>query len=141
MPVNFGEAAKRHWNDALLLQEVKRLANADQLYGLSAECALKEIMVHWGATVNPEGDFADKKNWKHMKELWDEFQMFAAGRRGARGLSALAKFGTNPFSDWQLGQRYLRDSDSPSENVVIAHRKACAACHLALQRSLGGTNT
>jgi hypothetical protein len=39
-------AMKRHWRDAELLssQDPKRLANADHLYGLAAECGLKALI-------------------------------------------------------------------------------------------------
>lgn len=52
MSTNFREAAVRHFQDAELLCRVKRYANADQLYGLSAECALKSIMHALGMAVS-----------------------------------------------------------------------------------------
>lgn len=42
---DFFNAHQRHWKDAELLYKEKRWANADHLYGLSAECGLKAVMV------------------------------------------------------------------------------------------------
>ena len=41
---DFHDAHLRHWQDAELLFRHDRWANADQLYGLSAECGLKAVM-------------------------------------------------------------------------------------------------
>ena len=43
-PANFVDAHHRHWEDAQLLFRNHRWANADQLYGLCAECGLKAVM-------------------------------------------------------------------------------------------------
>jgi hypothetical protein len=137
MDTNFGEAAKRHWNDAKFLRENKRLPNADQLFGFSAECALKEVMIRLGAPIKEGGDLSERSHWKHIDVLWSEFQAFAAGRRGSRFLGALASFTVNPFSDWHTNQRYRSDSSEPSGAVLDNHRKACRACLVALDRAEG----
>ena len=41
---DFADAHRRHWEDAELLHDHGRWANADQLYGFSAECGLKAVM-------------------------------------------------------------------------------------------------
>jgi len=61
MPVDFYDACKRHWNDAEHLFDQKRLANADHLFGLAAECALKAVMVALGMTLLPDGK--PEKKW------------------------------------------------------------------------------
>jgi hypothetical protein len=43
--VNFYESSKRHYVDVVLLQNNDRLPNAGQLYGFSAECGVKALMV------------------------------------------------------------------------------------------------
>ena len=139
MEIHFGEAAKRHWIDALFLRENKRLPNADQLFGFSAECALKAAMVSMGAPTKAEGDLSEKRHWQHIDALWAEFQAFAAGRRGSRVLSALAGFTVNPFLDWHASQRYGSDSFSPSGTALDRHWKACRACLVALERAAGET--
>lgn len=40
-PADFPDAHARHWQDAERLAQAGRWANADQLYGYSAECGLK----------------------------------------------------------------------------------------------------
>jgi hypothetical protein len=37
----FGDAALRHWQDASLLESNKRVCNADQLFAMATECAIK----------------------------------------------------------------------------------------------------
>jgi len=44
MPTDFRDAAERHFEDAGYLEAGNRPANADHLFGLSAECALKAVM-------------------------------------------------------------------------------------------------
>lgn len=60
LPIDYGDSADRHWLDAELLRGGRRTNNADQLYGLAAECALKAIMVRLGAPSTPAGDLATK---------------------------------------------------------------------------------
>ena len=55
MPIDFCDAAQRHWEDAGYLLADARPANADQLFGLSAECALKAIMLALGMTLRADG--------------------------------------------------------------------------------------
>jgi hypothetical protein len=135
METNFGEAAKRHWEDALFLRENKRLSNADQLFGFSAECALKEVMIRLGAPTKSGGDLRERSHWQHIDALWSEFHAFAAGRRGSRFLGALASFAANPFADWHASQRYSSDSSPPSGAALDNHWKACRACLVALDRA------
>ena len=54
-PADFRDAHLRHWQDAELLFEHQRWANADQLYGLSAECGLKAVMRALGMPVGRHG--------------------------------------------------------------------------------------
>jgi hypothetical protein len=139
MEIHFGEAARRHWNDALFLRENKRPPNADQLFGFSAECALKAVMISLGAPTSAGGDLSERSHWRHIDALWGEFQAFASGRRGSRSLSALTGFAENPFSDWHTSQRYGSDSSSPSGAALETHRKPYRACLVALERAAGGT--
>jgi hypothetical protein len=137
MEIHFEEAARRHWADALFLRENKRLPNADQLFGFSAECALKAAMVFLGAPTEAEGELSERRHWQHIDALWAEFQTFASGRRGARVLNALAGFSSNPFLDWHTRQRYQSDSSCPTGAAIDHHWKACRACLVALERAAG----
>lgn len=103
--VDFLGAAKRHWCDAEHLLMDQRLPNADQLFGLSAECALKAVMVGLSMALRPDGAPDARRHRVHIDELWDEFLTFAANRGGARYSVHLTTV-NNPFSDWDVGQRY-----------------------------------
>ena len=48
---DFLDAMDRHWRDAELLRSSERLANADHLYGLSAECGLKALLEQDGNRI------------------------------------------------------------------------------------------
>ncbi len=50
-PADFLDAHHRHRADAELLFEHDRWANADRLYGFSAECSLKAVMTTLGMPV------------------------------------------------------------------------------------------
>lgn len=52
-PAHFVDAHRRHWDDAELLLGNARWANADQMYGFSAECGLKAVdaAVSWTARL------------------------------------------------------------------------------------------
>jgi hypothetical protein len=139
METHFGEAAKRHWLDAEFLRDDRRLPNADQLFGFSAECALKAAMISMGAPTTAGGELSEKSHKQHIDALWAEFQAFASGRRGSRILSALTDFAMNPFLDWHASQRYGSDSSCPSGAALDKHWKACRACLVALDRAAGKT--
>ena len=65
---------ERHWLDAEQLFHLTppRLANADQLYGLSAECGLKALMHKWGMELN--------NNKPRRAELRIASMLMASGR-------------------------------------------------------------
>lgn len=135
MEISFQEAARRHWNDAEILKSKERAANADQLYGLTAECALKAVLVRLGEPTTPTGDFEDRNRWIHIDRLWPEYQTLASGRRGQRYLSPLSGFAENPFADWAVEHRYAADFATPRNAAVEAHKKAARACLVVLERA------
>ena len=102
-PANFVDANQRHWKDAELLFDHQRWANADQLYGLSAECGLKAVMQILGMPVDDQGR-PSKRYRKHVHEIWPDFVTFAGERKGARYLSRLPA--DAPFDDWSHHNRY-----------------------------------
>lgn len=96
------DAAKRHKDDAEHLLIDLRLPNADQLFGLSTECAFKAIMLSLGMAM--KNGKPVNKNHGHIDVLWNEFISFANGKNHA---SYVASMGiTNPFDDWEVSQRY-----------------------------------
>lgn len=105
LPVDFADAHRRHWEDAELLFGHGRLGNADQLYGFSAECGLKAVMVALGMALDPSGR-PPRKYARHVHDLWPLFGKFASGHGGGRYAKQLA--GQNPFADWSHHDRYAR---------------------------------
>jgi len=86
------------YEDAEILFNRLRWANADQLYGLAAECGLKAVMVGLGTRTKSSGDL--KKHSVHINKLWNEFITFANGRNGAKYVGDLSS--NNPFQDWDV---------------------------------------
>ena len=87
------DAHDRHWEDAELLFQEGRLANADHLYGLSAECGLKAI---WpGREVER----------LHLDGgLWDRF---VAEYNSQNRPIPLTLPMANPFREWRIAHRYV----------------------------------
>ena len=128
MKVDFKNAAFRHYRDGELLYQNQRWANADQLYGLSAECILKSIIV----ALDPnsvdiiKGDFTNTKHKKHFdnenssKDLRNYFSINFSGRLAQRN----ANFPTNNgFNNWDIFQRYVQDQcidEQRTENHRVA---------------------
>jgi len=122
-PVDYDDSANRHWEDADYLFADNRLANADQLFGLSAECALKTIMERCVMTLRLDGAPQDIRHKIHINKLWDEFQTFANNitnvkyANNAMKYAKIALANPNPFHDWDIAQRYCHRSDIVQQNV------------------------
>lgn len=117
---DFTDAHLRHRQDAELLFAHDRWANADQLYGLSAECGLKAVMQELGMPVDATGR-PEAKYRKHVNELWPIFHDFAKGRDGAHYLAMLPD--GSPFANWTIEDRYANRSDFHGADVEL-HRAA-----------------
>lgn len=111
MPEVFDEAALRHYHDAELLIEQSRLANADQLYGFAAECAIK---LAWSSR-NSECPHT------HINELWDKIPLQKLQKLYPALLSILKQ--PNPFVNWSVSQRYESDQ-IVNVQTVEGHRKS-----------------
>ncbi len=134
MGTDFCDAAYRHYTDAALLAEQKRVPNADHLYGLSAECSLKAVMVGLGA-ASKDGDLQEQPHRQHINKLWSEYQSFAKGRTASRYLTALGDLAAEPFQDWRVDQRYAHRCELTSKSLT-GHAKAAKACLVALERAI-----
>ena len=120
-PADFANAHLRHWEDAEFLFRAGRWANADQLYGLSAECGLKAVMVADGLRVKADRSPRDKKYRTHVDTLWGIFRAFVQGRRTGQLLHHLPQ--SNPFASWRIANRYA-DGVHFNEQSVDPHRAA-----------------
>ena len=121
-PADFTDAHRRHWEDAELLYAHARWANADQLYGYSAECGLKLVMESLGMAVDEAGAPAERPHRVHVQELWPEFVAFAGvSREGGRYLALLPP--DAPFADWSHHDRYAHRRHVGDQDAK-RHRKA-----------------
>lgn len=87
-----------------MLFREQRWANADQLYGFSAECGLKTIMRAHGMAVDGKGVPQRREHRTHIQDLWPVFGTFARQWQLPRYLAQLPT-GT-PFADWSHHDRY-----------------------------------
>jgi hypothetical protein len=112
MPVSFPKAADRHLNDArhlISLGQAERIPNATQLFGISAECALKAVLVGTGciATSAATGDITNRNDRKHVAQLWADFPAYMTGRASAHYSALLLTAPKpNPFDSFNVSQRY-----------------------------------
>ena len=112
---NYESAAVRHWRDAEQLLATKRLDNADQLFGLAAECALKGVLSRSGATIDRDSGLRE-----HIDVLWDRVRVHVKGRSNAP-LASLLK-SDNPFQGWTVAQRYFLTGHVQQE-TIDRHRR------------------
>lgn len=122
MKTDFKNAYERHQKDAEILFDKKRYANADQLYGLSAECALKAVMVGLDpALADQNGDLINQGDKKHIDKLWGHFRLFLSGKSASSYLAHLPT--SNPFSNWRIDDRYANQKFFVKNNV-LPHKQA-----------------
>jgi hypothetical protein len=117
-PVDFAGSARRHFNDAKLLEAGGRLPNAGHLYGYVAECGLKALLTWHGHPTDAEGSPVAKSGYRvHVDQLlikktFTTLQLFVASRSGAKYLAMIPSI--NAFSDWNVAHRYFSESALPS---------------------------
>lgn len=104
-----------------MLFACERWANADHLYGFSAECGLKAIMVGEGMPVDEKGSPKQRKYYEHIHKLWPIFNEFTVGLTEKAYLRELPSGA--PFADWCHNDRYA-SREYFDRNRVDLHRKA-----------------
>ncbi len=129
MNLNFRDASERHLGDGELLLDEDRSANADYLFGISAECSLKAIMERLGMATSRVGSPKDPGHKVHMPALWAAFQSFAGGRLAPRYIEPLDA--ENPFADWKVDQRYWKRT-AIGGRAAANHRNAAIQCQVSL---------
>ena len=113
--VNFFEAAKRHYNDAELLLNNKRDANAGHLYGFASECGIKQLLVIHGLGVDPiTGEIIESKAQYrvHIDKIINTMNVFLDGRSAAKYTVMVPSIGI--FANWKVEHRYYIDSALPA---------------------------
>ena len=116
MRTDYRDAHYRHWLDAELLTENNRLANADHLYGVAAECGLKRLMQEFGMPFDPDKDKPQKrKDREHIDRIWDRYETYRSGHLHGASYGLPIR---NPFGDWHVAQRYANRSEFNRERVA-----------------------
>ena len=133
--VNYADAAKRHWDDAQSLHQNGRWPNADHLYGFSAECALKAVMVALGMQLNPQG-VPPRQYQKHVNQLIRHFRTFVQGNGGAHYAGMLS--GDSMFSGWSIHQRYFHSREITESQAQQHYRDALTSKRILDQARLDG---
>lgn len=133
MPEDYAVAATRHFRDGALLEASLRVANADQLFGFAAECAIKSALVEFPGFL--AGGALAPAYHKHIDELWAVVPLQGIQRR-YRGLVVVLKGLPQPFADWSTDQRYGPDGVVTNE-AIGRHRQAAA--RILGSVGLGGT--
>jgi hypothetical protein len=119
MNEDFLNAHERHWDDAEFLFAKQRWANADHLYGISAECGLKGIIEKFKGGPLDQGEKRHIMESKKPPSAWDTFEMYRSGHQLG---SKFAMPANNPFINWETSQRYANQSNFDKSRVEL-HRK------------------
>lgn len=123
MAENYILAAARHWADGMHLESddrTDRTANADQLFGFAAECALKVALLQLPNCI--ENDRLTARYLEHVDVLWDRIPIQGVQRRFPALATVLSSL-DNPFDRWSTDQRY-EDGSAVTEAVLARHRSA-----------------
>lgn len=130
---DFADAHRRHLEDADLLFDNDRWANADRLYGLSAECGLKAVMVELGLSVDARGRPSPKYR-EHVHRLWPLFVDFVE-----TAAELWSEFPDEaPFDDWSPHDRYAHREHFQVGDVE-PHRNAAELIRRMVAWQLQGT--
>lgn len=131
MNTDFLDAHHRHLHDADSLFNASRLANADHLYGMAAECGLKRLMIAFGMQIDSKGGPKQEKDKQHIDKVWMRYETYRSGHvHGVHyGLPT-----TTPFNDWLASQRYEKKERFYYARVE-AHHTAAHAVHALLKNA------
>ena len=122
----YGEAAERLYGDGVLLQEQGRMATACHLYGLAAECALKQCLTHF------IGRTADIPH-KHLPDLVNDAKRLVGGRK-FKGLAVLLNK-ADYMDSWRVENRYWATA---TFSVTQCKQYREHACRTLIAAGLGG---
>lgn len=126
MQADYLDAHERHWNDAESLFQAQRWANADHLYGIAAECGIKRLMLAFGMPYDTSRDRpASKDDRVHANGIWVRFQSYSTGRMQRAGYVLP---GNNPFDNWDVSDRYARQSNF-DQTRVQGHQAGAGTVH------------
>ena len=127
MHTDFLDAHLRHLRDADSLFKASRLANADHLYGMAAECGLKRLMIAFGMEIRAtDGAPKERDDREHADKVWVRYETYQSGH--VNGLRYGLPSSINPFDKWRVAQRY-EHSQCFDNSRVDPHRTAAHLIH------------
>lgn len=133
MQADFLDAHERHLEDAETLFMKSRWANADHLYGVSAECGLKRLMMAFDMPFNSDtGDPTLPADKQHINQIWAQYESYRNGHHRGIGY-ALPQ--PNPFANWKASQRYAHQEQFTEERVA-GHRNGLHQVRLLLKKAI-----
>lgn len=133
MKADFLDAHLRHWDDAELLYNATRWANADHLYGLAAECGLKRLMIAFGMDIDrTTGSPKNQQDRIHADQAWLRYESYRSGHHDGvnHPLPTI-----DPFVDWKVNQRYAQQANFTQE-IAEAHRIGAKIVHDLVTRAI-----
>jgi hypothetical protein len=128
---DFWGASRRHLGDANFLYNSGRLDNADHLFGLAAECAVKYALLCSGVKADPPRGI-EQRFANHIDKLRNEASQYLQSRK-ALNLAALL-LDPGYFANWKVHDRYEAD------NFVDRNRCTLHACHARATVNLVATS-
>ncbi|MDM7457165.1 MAG: hypothetical protein P3W97_007935 [Tepidimonas sp.] len=132
MQADFLDAHERHWTDAEGLFQTGRWANADHLYGVAAECGLKRLMLAFGMPYDSTRDRpAEGRDQVHANKIWDRYESYRCGHHQG---AAYALSTPNPFSDWDVAQRYAHQSNFDQARTQ-AHQSGASVVRALIKKA------
>jgi hypothetical protein len=144
MAANFTQAALRHFKDASILTGVgdrAHLPNAMQLFGLSAECSLKAVLIGTGSIpVDPVTGGPDRREHKlHVDQLWQAFSTLLGGRSASSYLALLkSTLKPEPFDSFAVSHRYEDEAALPWSDFPNYENGATVALSVLAAAQLNG---
>jgi len=129
---DFEDAHKRHWEDAEMLYDNDRWANADHLYGMAAECGLKCLMLVFGMPFDHTRDMPrNRPDRQHADGIWARYESYRYGHtKGTHYALSTA----NPFHDWDVSQRYANRSNFDQARAQ-SHQAGAKAVRRLVERA------
>jgi hypothetical protein len=123
VPTDFLGSARRHMQDALMLESANRKANSGQLLGFTAECGVKAVMVWLGYPTDASGSPHNIRGAPHNLRAHvdaisgrlvaiESFVLSISGRSGSAYLALIPSI--NHFSSWSVDHRYYREASIPN---------------------------
>ncbi|MFC7421049.1 hypothetical protein ACFQNF_14385 [Iodobacter arcticus] len=137
MNTDFLDAHDRHRQDADLLFEASRWANADHLYGVAAECGLKRLMMLFGmqveATTGAPKNLQDRAHINEAKKgsAWDRYESYRSGYTAGASYPLPT---INPYADWDVAQRYAHQSHFDEVRAKV-HQNGANVVHVLIKKA------